>query len=224
LREPVIGTMRGRSILAIAIIAVLGVAAERYELFPFKLVRAGYSYFQPFKAFPGRADIVMLGDSITRLGRWERWDDIFAGRAIANRGISGDTIEEIRARVGAVIQMNPHKVFIMGGINNLIKGSSAEQVFPIYADAVRALRSAGSQVFVQSTLLTAANYTPVVNPEVRKLNDRLLKFCSVEQVCTFVDLNARLAPDGYLTLTSDGLHLNPAGYAKWRDEIAPDME
>src|SRR6266849_930105 len=43
LREPVIGTMRGRSILAIAIIAVLGVAAERYELFPFKLVRAGYS-------------------------------------------------------------------------------------------------------------------------------------------------------------------------------------
>jgi lysophospholipase L1-like esterase len=202
-------------------------------------VRAGYKLIRPapqesgstqsefyrlqaplFEAFPGRADTVMLGDSITALAPW---NGIFVGKSIANRGIPGDTIQGVRARLGTIIQMNPRKVFIMAGINNLIAGFSAEQVLAIYVDAVRVLRSAGPQVFVQSTLLTAANFTPAVNPAVRELNEGLRRFCSDERVCTFVDLNAHLAPDGYLPVTFDGLHLTPAGYARWRDEIASDM-
>jgi lysophospholipase L1-like esterase len=228
--------------LTIAIFT-FGVAVGRYELFPFTLVHAVYNSFRPasqnigslqskqrspyyrlqaplFEAFPGRADTVMLGDSITAFAHW---DDIFPGKAIANRGIPGDTIEGIRDRLGAVVQMNPHKVFVMAGINDLIVGSRAEQVFLIYADTVRNLRSAGSQVFVQSTLLPGANYLPVLRAEVRKLNNRLRIFCFFEEVCRFLDLNARLAPDGYLVLTLDGLHLTPAGYATWRDEIAKDI-
>jgi lysophospholipase L1-like esterase len=231
-----------KSILSVTVIALTifasGAATARYELFPFSLMRAGYNYFRPspqfsssmqsgqgdyrvraplFETFPGRADLVMLGDSITALAQW---DDIFPGKAIANRGISGDTIEGILARLQAVIQMKPQKVFIMAGINDLIRGSRAKNVLSVYTDAVRVLRSAGPQVFVQSTLLTAANYAPVINSEVRKLNDGLRKLCSVGHVCTFIDLNARLAPDGYLHLTRDGVHLSPAGYAEWRDEIA----
>jgi lysophospholipase L1-like esterase len=226
--------MRAKSIIAVAAIAglifSLGTAVGRYELFSFKFVRASHEDFRPhlsyrlqaslFEAFPGQADTVMLGDSITALARW---NELFPGKGIANRGIGGDTVEGIRARLGAVIKMNPHKVFVMAGINDLLAGSSAEQVFPIYVDTLRALRSAGPQVFVQSTLSTGAKIMPFVNSESRKLNDGLQKFCSDKQVCTFIDLNARLAPNGYLAFTLDGVHLTPAGYAIWRDEIAPAM-
>jgi lysophospholipase L1-like esterase len=72
----------------------------------------------------------MLADSITAFAQW---DNIFPGKAIANRGIPGDTIDGIFARLGAVVQMSPRKVFIMAGINDLIRGSSADQVLPIHA-------------------------------------------------------------------------------------------
>jgi lysophospholipase L1-like esterase len=189
-------------------------AAVAFALLAIVSLRAG------FGSSPDRGNTVMLGDSITASGFW---NDLFPGKAIANRGISGDTIEGIRNRIGGIIQMKPEKVFIMAGINNLLRGSSAEQVFPMYADVVRELRSAGSQVFVESTLLTAANFRPAVNTEVRKPNDKLQKFCSIERACKFIDLNTRLAPDGQLEFSSDGLHLSSAGYEHWRDEIAPNM-
>jgi hypothetical protein len=72
-------------------------------------------------------------------------------------GSWGPHVEDIRARLGAVIKTNPHKAFIMAGINDLLAGSSSQQVFPIYVvDALRALQSTGPQVCVQSFLAGTA--------------------------------------------------------------------
>jgi lysophospholipase L1-like esterase len=79
----------------------------------------------------------MLGDSLTA---FVQWPDLFPDTSIANRGIAGDTIKDIAARIGPIIRMRPERVFIMAAANDLIIGSSPEEVFVIYSDVVSALR------------------------------------------------------------------------------------
>jgi lysophospholipase L1-like esterase len=169
-----------------------------------------------FEAFPSGADAVMIGDSITAL---VQWSDVFPGKQVANRGIPGDTVDGVWRRLDPILKVRPQKVFIMLGINDLIMGSKAEAVLQTYTKIIGTARSSGAKVFIQSTLLTSANYSPNINAEVRKVDDGLVQICAIMKHCTYIDLNARLAPDGFLVYTLDGVHLSAPGYAIWRDEI-----
>jgi lysophospholipase L1-like esterase len=174
-----------------------------------------------FEAFPRQVNAVMVGDSITALGQW---DDLFPGKRITNFGIPGDTLSGIWNRLPGILKVKPRKVFIMSGVNDLIAGSKAKAVIPIYAKIVDRINSSGAEVFVQSTLLIAVSGIPNVNPEVRALDDALVAICRTIERCTYIDLNTRLAPNGVLAYTIDGVHLSEPGYVIWRDAIYQYMD
>ena len=74
---------------------------------------------------------------------------------------------------------------------------------------------------VQSTLLTR---DADLNATISAVNGVVEKYCRQKAACSFLDLNARLAPDGMLRLdlTADGIHLNDAGYREWAAQLPID--
>lgn len=171
------------------------------------------------RKFPKQAEIVMVGNSLTRRADWSA---LLPGVSIANAGISGDGFPLILNRVEAVKATGARHAFIMAGINNLAGSDIAETVFPDYRKLIDALAEDMS-VTVQSTLRTAGRYS-YLNPEVAQLNRMLSDYCDGDP-CTFLDLNAAVAPEGILLpeASQDGLHLTARGYALWRDALQPDL-
>jgi lysophospholipase L1-like esterase len=179
-----------------------------------------------FQTFGRRADVVMIGDSLTDGAEWR---EMFPGQDIVNRGIDGDTVDGVLARIDSIVSLQPRVAFVMIGINDFGDGGrSVDAVLHDYRLVVERLVGAGIRVVVQSTLpcnvaLGAWKSCASVNGRIRQLNERLATLAAGS--VRFVDLARALAPDGELptAFTFDGVHLNGAGYRRWQATIAPYM-
>lgn len=231
---------------ALALAFVWGLGTATYEVFPYQLVRSVKNaidgddgtrdpnlYVGNRLTLPAtsgdvlwgtRGDIVMVGDSITAYGRW---DEMFPGRKIVNRGIGGDTIQGVKDRLPAVIAVRPRKAFLMVGVNDAFYRNPNSEILARYAAVLDDLKDAGVTVFVQSTLECGDNpvCTVETRDQIRALN-RGLRHLADQRSMLFVDLNASMSGAGGLkpTYTWDGVHLNGEGYRVWRDILRPHIE
>lgn len=225
------------ALVSIAVVSVLvasfswGAMVVRDHVFPYEIVRdlaRAIGYLETdspakdvraasFSVFTRDVDAVFLGDSLTRAVEWQ---DMFPQAEVANRGISGDTLDRIAARLDGVLALDPERVFIMAGINDLYGGSQSAEVFEKYVEVIETLREQRIQVILQSTLHCRSATCP--NKEVALLNDMLKKYAR-DNALIFVDLNEALSNEGQLRreFTYDGTHLTAEAYAKWRRKIAP---
>lgn len=216
------------SLLALILFS-FGVAVGHYKLFPFSALQSIKTVFAPtqapfsqserfinhvalFDGIHGSYDVVFLGDSITNAGRWS---ELFPLEKVANRGIPGDTSEGILKRVDQVIALNPVRVYLMFGINDIVRGTENAEIFSNYKNIISKLQNSGIKVIVQSTLLTDRDD---FNTKVNGLNTLLSDYSS-QQGIDFIDINSNLAPDGLLQNSYDGIHLNADAYLAWRDAI-----
>ena len=167
---------------------------------------------------PGR--VVFLGDSITDHGAWAEW---FPELLTLNRGISGDSVSGVHARLGSALH-DPTAVSLLIGTNDLGGMGRSRRVDDIAAqfdDLVRAIRSdaPGAVLLVNSVMPR----TKRMAPTIRGLNERYARIAD-RVGATYVDLWPILAaPDGSLrdALTRDHLHLNGAGYEAWIGVLRP---
>lgn len=215
-----------------------GVAVGTYRIFPFSLIYAarqevGKVTNGPFvndaavrmgqnEAFLATdADVAMVGDSITDAARW---NEMFPGLIIANRGIDGDTIGGLSKRLDAIIATRAETIFLMIGINDIFGGNDVGYIVGRYEDVVARLKP-DAKVILQSTLQCSRTFcSDGQRAKVEALNAALAQVAKRQGV-TYVDLNARFAPGGSLSpaYTYDGVHLNSAGFALWREMLAPHM-
>lgn len=213
------------------VIYLIGAITVHYKLFPYpQLVELKQSFTKntystnqeyirltdSYKIYDSKADIVMLGDSIT-FGI--NWNELF-NMNIINRGIGSDTTEGFLSRIENIYSTNPKKVFIMGGINDLSRGVKVNQIFSNYIKIVEALKSKNIVPYIQSTLYTNTSTRNYLNPNVTELNT-LLKEYSIKNNITYIDLNEKLSKNNSLIsdYTYDGVHLNSNGYKIWKKEI-----
>lgn len=160
--------------------------------------------------------IVMLGDSITDEGQW---DELLNLDTIQNRGISGDTTDGVLQRLDS-LNKNIEKVFIMIGVNDIMRGKSVDEIFTNYQKIVQILKEKKIKVYIQSTLFIGEKRAENFNIKVENLNIKLKQFASDNNLI-FIDLNKILSSDKMLKheLTSDDLHLNGSAYNLWASEI-----
>lgn len=159
--------------------------------------------------------IMMLGDSITDEGEWnELWGEI-----VQNRGISGDTTSGVLDRLYTV-NTNLKEVYIMIGVNDIMRGAKAEDVFSNYKKIVEFFQKKGVKISIQSTLYIGESRKKDFNEEVEKLNNSLKEFAKQNSI-RFIDLNSIFAPKKVLKsdFTKDDLHLNGQAYKLWINEI-----
>jgi lysophospholipase L1-like esterase len=172
---------------------------------------------------PGEQRVVFFGDSITDI-----WDlnKYFPGKGYINRGISGQTTEQMLVRFRAdVVDLHPAVVVILAGTNDLAGNTGPETLQQIegnFETMVEVARANRIRVVLSS--LTPENgtkaewttYTVLRSPEeIVQLNDWLQQYCQahglvyLDYYSAMADAQGRMKPE----LTGDGLHPSPAGFA-----------
>lgn len=167
--------------------------------------------------------VVFVGDSLTECGDWA---ETFGPRFI-NRGVRGDTVGGVKDRIQQVLAARPRRIYLMIGVNDLLNGRRASAIVADYRELVAMIHQhlpANSMLILQSVLPVCSTRWPVASTffsDLDSLNTGIAGLADGSQVL-FLDLRPVFSgADGQLlpALTSDGLHLNAAGYAIWNSAI-----
>jgi lysophospholipase L1-like esterase len=169
---------------------------------------------------PGR--VVFYGDSIT--DAWTRnGGTFFPGKPYVNRGISGQTTEQMVVRFRQdVINLHPQAVVPLPPTND-IAGNTGPETPQMIEDNFRSmvdLARANNIRVVLASVLPAAAYPwkpSAGSPaeKIRALNDWLKSYAASQSI-TYLDYYSAMAgPDGGMKpgISIDGVHPNAVGYA-----------
>jgi lysophospholipase L1-like esterase len=174
-----------------------------------------------------RADIVMLGDSLTAAVEWA---EMFPERIIVNRGVAGDTLAGMRARLASVMAPRPHTVVVLAGSNDIGLMRPVAEIAADFRALVNDLLAAGVRVVVISTLPVGLSYRGMLTPatfnaHVRDLNSRLVAEFRQQSRVRFIDLASELGPNGMLEdrFTTDGSHLTATAYRLWCNRLSAEF-
>ncbi len=168
---------------------------------------------------------ILAGDSISL---WFPSALLPPGRSWLNQGISGETSAGLYRRLPLLDGTEPETIFILIGINDLLKGVQDGEVLENHRKIIQDLKwnHPGTELVVQSILPhQGAQATwegrdrllAVPNERIRRLNQKLFDLARAEGVYyldlypLFATAQGTLRPD----LTTDGLHLNHQGYLIW---------
>ncbi|NJR50744.1 MAG: lysophospholipase [Leptolyngbyaceae cyanobacterium CSU_1_3] len=171
---------------------------------------------------------VLAGDS---LSLWFPAELLPADRTWLNQSISGETSAGLLKRLDLFEKAEPQAIFVMIGINDLLKGGSDKELLDYYQRIIKTLKKnhPKSKIIVQS-ILPHANRSTVENPDrlsnvsnqrIYNLNRKIAAIVK-ESKLHYLDLQPLFTNnEGYLRseLTTDGLHLSSQGYLVWRSAI-----
>lgn len=227
--------MKNRKII---LILLLILALSLVSFFAFRRIRTNYIVNEYFKearwnelknlyaSYKKCGHLTILfGNSITENFRFflPESDSLF------NMGISGDFSEGLIKRVDIVTKLKPEHLFIKIGINDIVERVPLSKVKANYITLLDRIKTASpnTAVYIQSTLPTRNlksffRTSKDINRIVMKLN-RFLKTQAKERKITFIDLYPDFADENNemkQELTTDGVHLNEAGYAVWKKHLA----
>ena len=173
------------------------------------------------------SDIIMLGNSLTD---GAEWNELFDNCHVKNRGIVGDIIPGFFERLEPILKGQPRKIFIMGGVNDISHGVSADSIVSAMTQVVTTIqaRCPKTEIYVQRMLpfnndvrlwkLLKGREQVVVdgNKGLESMCQRLgVTFINLYPL--FVGENGKMKPE----YTNDGLHLMGGAYLIWRDALLP---
>ncbi|MGL5890219.1 MAG: GDSL-type esterase/lipase family protein [Bacteroidia bacterium] len=146
-----------------------------------------------------------------------------------NHGIPGALVSTMIYQTEGLKDEAPALLFLEGGINDLLTGSTPQQVCASWLALLDKLQKdlPETKIAVQSILpvrpqLISSARVPGINNAVREINAYLYAEC-MKRNLLYADVYTHLQEDGQLNdnYTTDGVHLNSEGYSIWIEEIKP---
>lgn len=199
-------------------------AQEKYVYNEFYYQRATLFELLPIKS----TDIVFLGDSQTNGCEWA---EMLGNPNVKNRGISSDVIQGFADRVQPIIDGEPAKIFILGGVNDVSHSISADSIATAMRNLVRKIKvgTPCTKIYLQSLLPidnSFKRYKNLIGKEQVIVDANvLLKKMAEEEDIVWIDLFSKMVDPatGAMRkgLSNDGLHLLGEGYFVWRDAVQP---
>lgn len=166
-------------------------------------------------------DVVFLGNSITERGDWQEL--IGKKYAVANRGIGGDNTFGVLARLDGVIALQPKKLFLAIGINDIGRGLPNAVILENYRTIVRRLKeeSPRTRIYLQSVLplndaILPYDYLKGKTQKIIDVNIGIQQIAEEFQL-PYLNLHEVFGKEGVLApeFTTDGIHLVPVAYRHW---------
>ena len=172
---------------------------------------------------------ILAGDS---LSLWFPVELLPEDRNWLNQGISGETSRGLLQRLSLFDQTQPETIFVMIGINDLIRGVSDDVILDNQRQILSYLRKTHpkTKIFIQSILPHGGEdatwegrekLLAIPNSRIQNLNQQLQSIAAKQGV-QYIDLYPLfINQKGNIRqeFTTDGLHLSPAGYVVWRTAL-----
>jgi lysophospholipase L1-like esterase len=182
---------------------------------------------------PGEKRVVFMGDSITQGWKLDGTDGSFPGKPYINRGISGQTTPQILVRFRQdVIALKPSAVVILAGINDIAGNTGPETLEQIEDNltSMAELATANHIRVVLCSVMPAFDFPwrPGLSPasKVVTLNAWIKKYAT-DNGYPYVDYHTAMKDlrNGLpATLSKDGVHPLPAGYAIMAPLVEAEIE
>lgn len=173
---------------------------------------------------PRPGSVVFVGSSSIRM--WTTLDRDFPGLPVLNRGFGGSEagdVAQFAERI--VVPYKPPVVVFYAGDNDLAADKTPAQVLVAFQSFVATMHRElpGTRIVFVSIKPSIARWSIV--DKMRQANSLIRDYTRTDSRLVYVDvftpmLDASGQPRRELYL-EDGLHMTPAGYAIWRDLIAP---
>lgn len=175
-----------------------------------------------------QADICFIGNSLTYNSDFQK---DFPNKRIVNLGYSGDHIDGIIIRHRQVASVQPEKIFIMIGINDLSmsrhKLSKFKESYNRMLDSIQASNPL-STIYLESILPVNHTMKPHIAPAQRIIEaNSVIKEIAEQRALVYIDLFSLYADDNnelQKELTKDGIHLYPSSYSIWSETIRQYIE
>jgi len=166
--------------------------------------------------------ILFIGDSITQDCLWT---ELLGNLNVKHRGVDGDTLTGMLARIDKLAEAKPAKIFLMAGIVDLMNGRDIPSIAKDYEKILVRIRkiSPNTTVYVQSVLpvnSTLDKRIGVGNNDIAALNKGIEGLAKSLNM-TYLDLYSSFLKDGQLNpdYSYDGLYLSGRGYLAWKKLI-----
>ncbi len=175
-----------------------------------------------YEPLPAGTIVVAFGDSATRgvgAGPGEDWPSQLAERTgwrIVNAGVSGDTADEARGRIGEVLEEHrPRLVVVEIGGNDFLRRTPSAEVKEYVRDIVIVVKDAGA-----IPVLVGVPELSVFSAAVGNLSDSPIyeELAEEEGLLLIPDVFSDTLSDE--SLRDDRIHPNADGYRAMADEMA----
>lgn len=170
--------------------------------------------------------IVFVGSSSIR--RWKTLAQDFPGLPVVNRGFGGSQLaDSVNYAAELITSYHPRQVIIYAGGNDIKAGKAPELVFGDFVALVQKIRAGAPQAKIAyiSSAPNPARWAQV--DQIRQLNSLISSYCKRHD-CEFINVFPLMLgadglpkPDIYV---ADRLHMNPKGYAIWREAVGPYLK
>lgn len=224
------------SALEIVLVSVLGFALALYVVYVLVLRGLRVNKANSYRILNTHAQkncIVLFGDSLTDFFPVQ---EFFPNPTIYNRGIASDTTKNLLARLDNVIDIEPSKLFLLIGTNDLGKGSKPAEIIARIELIINKIREKcpDVKIFLSSQYPIRRNknfYSFFAcyirsNKKLLEINELEKKLCEKIGV-TYLDMwevltdyTGKLRKD----YTPDGLHLTTLGYCAIVEKLAPFIQ
>ena len=185
--------------------------------------------FKVLNTHAKKGAIVFFGDSLTDFYPMQ---DFFPSKCIYNRGIAGDTTIDLIKRIYNIIEIQPHKIFVQIGTNDLGKGVKPQKIVSNIKKIFSILKASIPGVEIISISLYPISHhkiwlSPIIaglrtNKKINLTNELLKKLCK-EMDITYINMheelvgaNDRIKKEN----TLEGLHISGIGYGVISKKLA----
>jgi lysophospholipase L1-like esterase len=172
---------------------------------------------------PPRNCIVFVGSSSIRL--WKTLAEDFPGFPVVNHGFGGSQLaDSVHYADRIIVPAAPRQVVIYAGGNDINAGKAPEIVYGDFVALVTKIRAAlpDTQIAYIASAPNPQRWSQV--EKVKRLNSLAEAYCHFHDL-TFINVfPLMLGPDGLPKpdiFVADRLHMNPKGYAIWREAVGP---
>jgi lysophospholipase L1-like esterase len=173
-----------------------------------------------------KGGIVFVGSSSIRM--WSSLAKDFSKHRVANHGFGGSQISDsVHFADRIVTPYEPRLVVMYAGGNDINAGESAESVaadFQAFVEKVRAKQPDVPIAYI-SIAPNPKRWSQIET--IKKANSLISEYCSKTPKLKFIDVYTHMLgsdglpkPDIFL---DDKLHMNPKGYAIWKEVVGPEL-
>ena len=204
-------------------VAATSAATERKPTNDWSKIMAEFAQEDATNPSP-KGVVLFVGSSSIRL--WTSIATDFPGLQFRNRGFGGSQIVDSLVHFDRLVQPHqPRLIVFYAGTNDINAGKSPEDVAADFREFCARVHAFSPTTHL---LYIGAQQNPArwaLREKMAELNTLVARFCATDARLKFVDPNiTMLAADGTPRpelFVADRLHMSPAGYAMWREILAP---